>query len=108
MCDYRDAAVKLLRDTIGQYLAGEINYAEISTSRIQLRPWSATTDVATPANTNVSSGFEAILIHATANNNPDAGDERNSDTGLVYGDLYLVEAGDRLLKHVEDHGRWVL
>ena len=57
--------------------------------------WTGTIDM--PANTDVSKGFESILMHATSNNNPDA-NPKNFDSGLSYGDFYLVEAGNRLLE----------
>lgn len=37
-------------------------------------------------------------MHGTANNNPDAVDGRSLDTGLVYGDFYLIDAENRLLE----------
>lgn len=40
--------------------------------------------------------FDALLKHGTANNNEHAR-RRYSDHGLVYGDYYLVEFGNRLL-----------
>lgn len=93
--NYPDAAIKLLHDTLDLTLAGQIGYADIDKQH-PASTLGATTDPTTPANTSVSRGFEAILMHATANNNPSAGDERNFDTGLLYGDYYLIEAGDRL------------
>ena len=41
--------------------------------------------------------FDAILRNATANNN-ERSLKRYSDHGLVYGDYYLIEFGNRLLK----------
>lgn len=37
-------------------------------------------------------------MHGTANNNPIAGDGKSWDTGLVYGDFYLIEAVNRMLE----------
>ncbi|RDW62208.1 hypothetical protein BP6252_11641 [Coleophoma cylindrospora] len=42
-------------------------------------------------------GFDAILRHATANNNEDA-HKRYADHGLVYADYYFLEAGNKLLR----------
>ncbi|KAF2181902.1 glycoside hydrolase family 88 protein [Zopfia rhizophila CBS 207.26] len=44
-----------------------------------------------------ASGFDAILRHATANNNEDAR-KRYWDHGLVYADYYLLEFGNKLLR----------
>ncbi|OCT50356.1 unsaturated glucuronyl hydrolase [Cladophialophora carrionii] len=41
--------------------------------------------------------FDALLKHATANNNATAR-KRYRDHGLVYGDYYLIEFGNRLLR----------
>lgn len=41
--------------------------------------------------------FEAILRNATANNN-ERSFKKYSDHGLVYGDYYLIEFGNRLLR----------
>lgn len=43
------------------------------------------------------SGFDAILRHATANNNQHA-HKPYSDHGLVYADYYLIEYGNKLLR----------
>ncbi|KAI7612990.1 hypothetical protein KC343_g823 [Hortaea werneckii] len=87
--DYRKAAVGLLEASVDLALAGEITFADMAIR-------GAETDVDTPANTSATKGFESILMHGTSNNNPQA-DPPNYDTGLVYGDYYLVEAGNRLL-----------
>ena len=87
---YLKAAERLLEASVNLALAGEISFAESA-------PLGAETDIDTPANTAVSKGFESILMHATSNNNPKA-DPRNFDSGLSYGDFYLVEAGNRLLE----------
>ncbi|KXT17463.1 hypothetical protein AC579_5713 [Pseudocercospora musae] len=100
--NYRDAAIKLLKDTLGLSLAGEITFADID-KEDPAGGLGANTDVSTPANTVASKGLEAILLHATANNNPQAGDGRNYDSGLVYGDFYLIEAEHRLMAWQEKH-----
>lgn len=87
---YIKAAERLLEASVKLALAGEISFAESS-------PLGAETFIDTPANTDVSKGFESILMHATSNNNPQA-DPKNFDSGLSYGDYYLVEAGNRLLE----------
>ena len=87
---YLKAAESLLEASIKLALAGEISFAEST-------PLGAETYIDTPANTGVSKGFESILMHATSNNNPGA-DPKNFDSGLSYGDFYLVEAGNRLLE----------
>ncbi|GAB7331058.1 hypothetical protein MBLNU13_g02550t1 [Cladosporium sp. NU13] len=87
---YLKAAENLLEASVKLALAGEINFAESV-------PLGAETYIDTPANTDVSRGFESILMHATSNNNPGA-NPKNFDSGLSYGDFYLVEAGNRLLE----------
>ncbi|KAK5167032.1 uncharacterized protein LTR77_007761 [Saxophila tyrrhenica] len=99
--NYTDAATRLLRSATELALAGEIGFEDID----QAKPGAslgAVTEIDTPANTTVSSGFESILMHGTANNNPNAGDGRSYDTGLVYGDYYLIEASNRLLEIARD------
>lgn len=93
--NYETAAVKLLQNTIDLALAGEIGFADSDPSDL-----GALTELTTPANTSVSSGLESILMHATANNNPQtvASGGGQWDIGLVYGDAYLIEAGNRLLE----------
>jgi uncharacterized protein YyaL (SSP411 family) len=88
---YIKAAKGLLEASVKLTLAGEITFAENA-------PLSAETYIATPANTSASKGFESILMHATSNNNP-AADPKNFDSGLSYGDFYLVEAANRLLEY---------
>lgn len=87
---YRKAAERLLEASIKLAIAGEITFDKSA-------PLGAETNIDTPANTDVSRGFESILMHATSNNNPEA-DPKNFDSGLSYGDFYLVEAGNRLLE----------
>lgn len=92
---YSKAAKRLLSASVKLALAGEISFADPV-------PLGAETYIGTPAGADVSKGFESILMHATSNNNP-AADPKNFDSGLSYGDFYLVEAGNRLL---EFEGRW--
>jgi hypothetical protein len=95
--NYTDAAVRLLTSAVDLALAGEISFRDFDASTAN-ETLGAKTQISTPANTAVSRGFEAILMHGTANNNPHAGDGTSYDTGLVYGDYYLLEAGNRLLE----------
>jgi len=88
--NYQTAARKLLASTVELAFAGEITFAE----NVAL---GAATYIDTPARTDCSKGFESILMHATSNNNP-AADPKNFDSGLSYGDFYLIEAGNRLLE----------
>lgn len=78
-------------------LAGNITYSSINVADLD-SPLGAVTVVSTLANTAMSRGFESILVHATANNDQNAGSETSYDTRLVYGDFYLIEAGSRLLE----------
>lgn len=87
---YIKAAKRLLGASVKLALAGEISFKDNV-------PLGAETYVDTPAGTNVSKGFESILMHATSNNNP-AADPKNFDSGLSYGDFYLIEAVNRLLE----------
>lgn len=88
--DYEAAAVNLLKACTKLAFAGEIGFSDLASL-------GADTDVDTPANTAVSRGFEAILLHGTSNNNPKV-DSKIFDTGLSYGDFYLIEASNRLLR----------
>jgi hypothetical protein len=88
--NYQTAARKLLESSVKLSLAGEITFAENA-------ELGAATYIDTPARTDSSKGFESILMHATSNNNP-AADPKIFDSGLSYGDFYLIEAGNRLLE----------
>ncbi|EPS27957.1 putative d-4,5 unsaturated beta-glucuronyl hydrolase [Penicillium oxalicum 114-2] len=82
---YLDAAVMIVEDILAFSLAEEkallvINGAQISVENI--RP---------------DANFDAILKNATANFNA-ADHRRYWDHGLVYGDYYLIEFGNRLLE----------
>lgn len=99
-CDvvnYTRAAVRLLDAAINLALAGEIAFKDVDATNPNAT-LGAITDIKTPANTSVSQGFESILMHGTANNNPNAGEGTSFDSGLVYGDFYFIEAGNRLLE----------
>ena len=93
--NYQTAARKLLASSVKLALAGEITFAENA-------PLGAATYIDTPARTDCSKGFESILMHATGNNNP-AEARKNFDSGLSYGDFYLVEAANRLLERSDGH-----
>jgi hypothetical protein len=95
--NFRDAAVALLRATTRLALAREVSFAGLARGGAD-RALGACTGLATPAGAAVSRGFEAVLMHATANRHPGAGRERSFDHGLVYGDAYFIEAGNRLLQ----------
>jgi hypothetical protein len=88
---YIKAAKELLEASVKLALAGEITFAENE-------PLGAEPYIDTPAHTSASKGFESILMHATSNNNP-AADPKIFDSGLSYGDFYLVEAANRLLEY---------
>ncbi|VUC33720.1 unnamed protein product [Clonostachys rosea] len=88
--DYHAEAVRLLKASIKFAFAGAISFSDMT-------ELGAETFIDTPANTPETKGFEGILLHATSNNNPKV-PSRNFDTGLSYGDFYLVEAGNRLLE----------
>ncbi|KAF4785892.1 unsaturated glucuronyl hydrolase [Colletotrichum scovillei] len=81
-----DAAVKIVRDTLDYSLADEkAQFARISSE--------------TGFEVHDSIGgrrFDGIIKHGTANNNENAR-RRYWNHGLVYGDYYLVEFGNRLL-----------
>lgn len=99
-CDrhnYTDAAVRLLNSAVNLALAGETSFGDFNASNVN-DTLGAITQISKPVNTSVSTGFESILMHGTANNNPHAGVGTSYDTGLVYGDCYLIEAGNRLLE----------
>ena len=95
--NYTRAAIRLVESAVNLALAGEISFADVDANNPHAT-LGANTNIATPANMSRSQGFESILMHGTANNNPDAGDRRSFDTGLVDCDYYLLEAGNRLLE----------
>ncbi|KAH6891518.1 Six-hairpin glycosidase-like protein [Thelonectria olida] len=82
---YFDAAILLVEDAINFSLAAEKAKLVIQGRNVSVE--------------DVQTGvvFEAVLKNATANHN--AGDHcRYWDHGLVYGDYYLIEFGNRLLR----------
>lgn len=87
---YRRAAITIVRDTLSFSLSRE-------KARLILCP-DATAGVRVAVeDVEVGKSFDALLKNATANNN--ARDYRRYwDYGLVYGDYYLVQFGNRLLK----------
>lgn len=82
---YRDAAVMLVEDALAFSLAEERAVLKVSNGEIK-------TEDATEGKR-----FDAVLKNATANHN--ARDHRRYwDHGLVYGDYYLIEFGNMLLR----------
>lgn len=83
---YRNAALRIVRDTLDFALAPEearlvsapYNYIKAEEKRLDLR-------------------FDGMLKFGTANNNAQAR-KRYANHSLVYGDYYLVEFGNRLLR----------
>ncbi|OZJ05066.1 hypothetical protein BZG36_02104 [Bifiguratus adelaidae] len=89
--NYSDAALKLLSNTINMALADPIGWPDA-----QYPATGINTDPNVDPKTNTTRGFEAILQHATIDNTPlIPASSRNWDTGLVYGDYYMLEAGNR-------------
>ncbi|KAJ3528398.1 hypothetical protein NM208_g10215 [Fusarium decemcellulare] len=82
-----EAAIEIVKDTLDLSLAEEKAVFEKESDRDTTMGIKDTL----PGRT-----FEAILKHGTANNNENAR-RRYSNHGLVYGDYYLVEFGNRLL-----------
>ncbi|KAH8909388.1 Six-hairpin glycosidase [Coniochaeta sp. PMI_546] len=82
---FRDAAIALVRDSLDFALAREKARFVAAGSGV------ATEDVVE------TSRFDALLKYGTANNNANAR-KRYANHGLVYGDYYLVEFGNRMLR----------
>jgi hypothetical protein len=85
---FREAAVTIVRDTLDFALASEkVRFAPVAEGDDKLRA------------EDVEPGrrFDALLKYGTANNNTYAR-KRYANHGLVYGDYYLVEFGNRLLR----------
>lgn len=82
---FLDAAITIVRDTIDLSLAPQMAHF-VPTDGIEVHV------------ENVVAGhtFDGVLMNGTANNNENAR-RRYADHGLVYGDYYLVEFGNRLL-----------
>jgi hypothetical protein len=82
---YLDAVLRITKDTLDYCLASETANFELDKEG----------KISVP---NASEGqWDAILMHATANNNGDAL-HRYSDHGLVYADYYFLELGNKLLR----------
>ncbi|KAI8194273.1 Unsaturated chondroitin disaccharide hydrolase [Colletotrichum sp. SAR 10_86] len=82
---WRNMAILIVKDTLDFSLAAE-------KAKFVLENGSITT-----IDTEEGKTFEAILKNATANHNA-RDHKRYWDHGLVYGDYYLIEFGNRLLK----------
>ena len=82
---FRDMAVVIVKDTLDLSLAPEKKKLVFNKGEVSAQ------DVAK------GSRFDAILKNATANYNA-KDHKRYWDHGLVYGDYYLIEFGNRLLK----------
>ncbi|KAK1700673.1 unsaturated glucuronyl hydrolase [Colletotrichum godetiae] len=81
-----DAAVEIVRDTLDYSLAGD--KAQFTRDSNEAG-WEVKDSISGRC-------FEGIIKHGTANNNENAR-RRYWNHGLVYGDYYLVEFGNRLL-----------
>lgn len=82
---FLDAALEIIQDTLDVCLAGEKAEFVADDTRIRVK------------DSTLGARFDAILKHGTANNNQYAR-RRYADHGLVYGDYYLIEFGNRLLE----------
>lgn len=83
---FRDAAIELVRDALDFALArGTVRFMAEADGRVTTKAVVET------------SRFDALLKYGTANNNANAR-KRYANHGLVYGDYYLVEFGNRLLR----------
>ncbi|KAL7274485.1 hypothetical protein RUND412_002612 [Rhizina undulata] len=78
---YLSAAQKLISDTIALSLSPEAVYTT------------------SPFTVTSLGGFDSVLMNGTIDNNPaKTHTDRSSNTGIVYGDYFLIEAQNRLLK----------
>lgn len=82
---YLDMALRIVRDTLDLCGAGKARLITQGDGSI------------TVEDVDENDHFDAILKNATANNN-ERSLRRAADHGLVYGDYYLIEFGNRLLK----------
>ncbi|KAF6797631.1 unsaturated glucuronyl hydrolase [Colletotrichum sojae] len=82
---WRDMAVLIIKDTLDFSLATEKAQLVFKDGEVEA------------ADVEEGKTFEAILKNATANHNA-RDHKRYWDHGLVYGDYYLIEFGNRLLK----------
>lgn len=79
---YMDAVMRIIDDTLAYTLAKDTVKFELDEhNKIQTQ----------------GGEFDAILMHATANNHEHAV-VRYSDHGLVYADYYFLELGNKLLR----------
>lgn len=85
---YRDSALAIMEDTLDLCLSREI-------AQVQTAP-GADGGIAV-GDVDASRRFDAVLKNATANHNT-RDHKRYWDHGLVYGDYYLLEFGNRLLR----------
>ncbi|KAJ0426614.1 Six-hairpin glycosidase-like protein [Aspergillus carlsbadensis] len=83
---YREAAMKIVEDTLAHSLSDE---------KVRLS-WDSDSRLAGVESSSAQI-FEAILRNATVSNNPE-GAQTVRDHGLVYADYYLIEFGTRLLR----------
>ncbi|KAL5362695.1 Six-hairpin glycosidase [Aspergillus floccosus] len=81
---FLDAAIEIVRDTINLCLSTETAHFADCTDGLRVED-------CVPGKT-----FDALLKNGTANNNQNAR-RRYWNHGLVYGDFYLIEFGNRLL-----------
>lgn len=85
-CDrFQSMAITIVKDTLDFSLATEKAKTVLAGKEISVE------------DSNTGSRFDAILKNATANYNA-KDHKRYWDHGLVYGDYYLIELGNRLLK----------
>ncbi|MBE3047357.1 glycoside hydrolase family 88 protein [Candidatus Bathyarchaeota archaeon] len=85
---FLEAAIRIIRDTLDLSLAEE-------TARLS---WSSGAEGTLQVEDTVpGKTFDSVLKHGTANNNEFAR-RRLADHGLVYGDYYLIESGNRLIQ----------
>jgi hypothetical protein len=85
---FREKAVAIVGDTLAFALARE---------KVQFQPGVGRDGGLVPEDVVEGSRFDALLKFGTANNNAVAR-KRYANHGLVYGDYYLVEFGNRLLR----------
>lgn len=85
---FREKAVAIVGDTLAFALARE---------KVQFRPGVGSDGGLVAEDVVEGSRFDALLKFGTANNNAVAR-KRYANHGLVYGDYYLVEFGNRLLR----------
>ncbi|KAJ9606334.1 hypothetical protein H2200_009295 [Cladophialophora chaetospira] len=87
---YLKAVMEILRDTLAHCLHP---ISDHDTVRFQIDG----SRISTTSSSQLPDRWDAILAHATANNNENAL-VRYSDHGLVYADYYFLELGNKLLR----------